>query len=140
MLNYIFLAASTEGNSTHQFILIGGILLVFYFFMIRPQQKRQKEQQAFQKRAKSERADIKSERLKTKNVKRVLNSKAKSVNSKYYPEANEVNRRIVNSQISWLQLSELINSKYYTAFQIQRFKIFSQFYKILEYALKNQKC
>lgn len=47
MLNYIFLAASTEGNSTYQFILIGGILLVFYFFMIRPQQKRQKEQQAF---------------------------------------------------------------------------------------------
>ena len=40
-------AASTGGNSMHQFILIGGILLVFYFFMIRPQKKRQKDQRAF---------------------------------------------------------------------------------------------
>ena len=31
----------------YQFILIGGILLVFYFFMIRPQQKRQREQRSF---------------------------------------------------------------------------------------------
>ena len=46
---YILLlqAANTESNSMHQFILIGGILLVFYFFMIRPQQKRQKDQRTF---------------------------------------------------------------------------------------------
>lgn len=31
----------------HQFVLLGGILLVFYLFMIRPQQKRQKEQRTF---------------------------------------------------------------------------------------------
>lgn len=40
-------AASTGSNSMHQFMLIGGMLLVFYFFMIRPQQKRQKEQRSF---------------------------------------------------------------------------------------------
>lgn len=28
-------------------IMIGGILLVFYFFMIRPQQKKQKDQKKF---------------------------------------------------------------------------------------------
>ena len=27
-----------------QFILLGGIMVVFYFFMIRPQQKKQKDQ------------------------------------------------------------------------------------------------
>lgn len=48
MLNSLFSqATSTEGNLMHQFILIGGILLVFYFFMIRPQQKRQKNQRTF---------------------------------------------------------------------------------------------
>jgi preprotein translocase subunit YajC len=48
MLNYLLLDASfTEGSSTHQFVLIGGMLLVFYFFMIRPQQKRKKEQHTF---------------------------------------------------------------------------------------------
>lgn len=45
MIDYILLqAASTDGNSMHQFVLIGGVVLVFYFFMIRPQQKRQKAQ------------------------------------------------------------------------------------------------
>ena len=29
------------------FLLIGGILVVFYFFMIRPQQKKQKDQKRF---------------------------------------------------------------------------------------------
>ncbi len=48
MFNSILLDASvTEGSSTHQFVLIGGMLLVFYFFMIRPQQKRKKEQHTF---------------------------------------------------------------------------------------------
>lgn len=40
-------AATTGGSSIHQFVLLGGILLVFYLFMIRPQQKRQREQRAF---------------------------------------------------------------------------------------------
>ncbi len=45
MLNYILLqVTSNEGSSIHQYILIGIIVLVFYFFMIRPQQRRQKEQ------------------------------------------------------------------------------------------------
>lgn len=30
-----------------QFVFLAGIFLVFYFFMIRPQQKRQKEQKKF---------------------------------------------------------------------------------------------
>ncbi len=30
-----------------QFILLGGIMIVFYFFMIRPQQKKQKDQKKF---------------------------------------------------------------------------------------------
>ena len=48
MLNSILLDAPvTEGGSVSQFILIGSMLLVFYFFMIRPQQKRKKEQRTF---------------------------------------------------------------------------------------------
>ena len=30
-----------------QFVLLGAIMLVFYFFMIRPQQKKQKDQKKF---------------------------------------------------------------------------------------------
>lgn len=48
MLNFLILqVASDKSSSIPQFILIGGILVVFYFFMIRPQQKRQKEQRTF---------------------------------------------------------------------------------------------
>jgi len=48
MLNSLLLdALVTERSSIHQFVLIGGMLLVFYFFMIRPQQKRKKEQHTF---------------------------------------------------------------------------------------------
>lgn len=36
------------GMGIEQFIFLGGILLVFYFFMIRPQQKRQREAKKFQ--------------------------------------------------------------------------------------------
>ncbi|MEL6607010.1 MAG: preprotein translocase subunit YajC [Bacteroidota bacterium] len=47
MLNFLLLeAADTQGNMP-QFILLGGILVVFYLFMIRPQQRRQKEQRTF---------------------------------------------------------------------------------------------
>ncbi len=48
LLNYILLeAASTtpaKGIDIKNLLLIGSFILVFYFFMIRPQQKRQKEQ------------------------------------------------------------------------------------------------
>lgn len=43
----IFLQASQGGSLMSTFIMIGGILLVFYFFMIRPQQKRQKTFEKF---------------------------------------------------------------------------------------------
>jgi preprotein translocase subunit YajC len=33
-----------------QFILLGGIMVVFYFFMIRPQQKKQKDQKLFREK------------------------------------------------------------------------------------------
>ena len=47
MLNFLLLeAAGTQGNMP-QFILMGGILVIFYLFMIRPQQRRQKEQRTF---------------------------------------------------------------------------------------------
>jgi preprotein translocase subunit YajC len=39
--------AGEGGGWTSQLILFGGIALVFYFFMIRPQQKKQKDQKNF---------------------------------------------------------------------------------------------
>ena len=45
-----FLLQASEGSGSAaimQFVLLGGIFLVFYLFMIRPQQKRQKEEKAF---------------------------------------------------------------------------------------------
>jgi len=47
MLETIILQAPTGGAGTMNLIFIGGILLVFYFFMIRPQQKKQKDQKKF---------------------------------------------------------------------------------------------
>ncbi|MTI33359.1 preprotein translocase subunit YajC [Cytophagales bacterium RKSG123] len=47
-LNYILLQAATDdGGWLSQLLIFGGIALVFYFFMIRPQQKKQKEQRTF---------------------------------------------------------------------------------------------
>ncbi|MFP4089218.1 MAG: preprotein translocase subunit YajC [Cyclobacteriaceae bacterium] len=40
-------AADGQGGLIGNLILIGGIALIFYFFMIRPQQKRQKDQRKF---------------------------------------------------------------------------------------------
>lgn len=37
----------STGAMTGQFLLLGGIFLIFYLFMIRPQQKRQKEEKVF---------------------------------------------------------------------------------------------
>jgi preprotein translocase subunit YajC len=48
MRNVLLLDISFTGEgASHQWILMGGMLLVFYFFMIRPQQKRKKEQHTF---------------------------------------------------------------------------------------------
>lgn len=48
MFEIILLQTPGSGSGgTINFILIGGILLVFYFFMIRPQQKKQKDQKKF---------------------------------------------------------------------------------------------
>lgn len=46
MLNQLILLQS-EGAGIMNLVMIAGIFLVMYFFMIRPQNKRQKEQQAF---------------------------------------------------------------------------------------------
>jgi len=49
MIYNILLQAQTPqgGGWVQQVILFGGIALVFYFFMIRPQQKKQKDQKNF---------------------------------------------------------------------------------------------
>jgi preprotein translocase subunit YajC len=49
MLTYILLevAGKIGGMPLQQIVLIGSVVLVFYFFMIRPQQKRQKDQRDF---------------------------------------------------------------------------------------------
>jgi preprotein translocase subunit YajC len=43
----ILLQAQQQGSSWMQFIPIIGIFIVFYFFMIRPQQKKAKDQRKF---------------------------------------------------------------------------------------------
>ena len=45
MHNFIFLQA--DGGGYAQFILFGGMIVVFYLFFIRPQQKKQKDQKRF---------------------------------------------------------------------------------------------
>jgi|NOAtaT_7_FD_contig_31_7073492_length_414_multi_7_in_0_out_0_1 preprotein translocase subunit YajC len=48
MLNYTLLEANiAPGIDIKQIVLIAGFVLVFYFFMIRPQQQRQKAQRGF---------------------------------------------------------------------------------------------
>ena len=46
MINTIILQAS-EGADYMQFVMLGLIVVVFYFFMIRPQLKKSKEQKKF---------------------------------------------------------------------------------------------
>jgi preprotein translocase subunit YajC len=43
----ILLQAQTQGSQVPQLLFFGGIILVFYFFMIRPQQKKAKDQRKF---------------------------------------------------------------------------------------------
>jgi len=47
MIATIFLQAGTLGGINPQFIMFGLIAIVFYFFMIRPQVKKQKDQKNF---------------------------------------------------------------------------------------------
>ena len=42
----ILLQAQSQ-NGVYQFMIFGAIILIFYFFMIRPQQKKAKEQRKF---------------------------------------------------------------------------------------------
>lgn len=44
MFNFILLQG---GSGWESLFLLGGIAIIFYFFMIRPQQKRQKDQKKF---------------------------------------------------------------------------------------------
>ena len=46
-MNYIILQASGQGGGYGSLVMMGAIVLVFYFFMIRPQQKKQKELKKF---------------------------------------------------------------------------------------------
>ncbi len=46
-MNAFILAQVGGGDWMGQLLLWGGIILVFYFFMIRPQQKKQKDQKSF---------------------------------------------------------------------------------------------
>ncbi len=43
----ILLQAAAGGAGNFQFFMLGAIILVFYFFMIRPQVKKQKEQKKY---------------------------------------------------------------------------------------------
>jgi len=47
MLQQILLQASMGGGGMSNFIFIGAIILVFYFFMVRPQQKKVRDQKKF---------------------------------------------------------------------------------------------
>jgi preprotein translocase subunit YajC len=48
MFNFVLLQATTSQDGwIGNLLLIGGIAIVFYFFMIRPQQKKQKDQKSF---------------------------------------------------------------------------------------------
>ncbi len=44
---YSILAQAQASNPIYQFVIFGGIIVVFYFFMIRPQQKKAKDQKKF---------------------------------------------------------------------------------------------
>jgi preprotein translocase subunit YajC len=46
-LNSVLLQAAPQGGGMIQLVLMGGIILVFWLFMIRPQAKKAKEQKKF---------------------------------------------------------------------------------------------
>ncbi len=47
MMNTILLQAQAQGSNTSFYIMMGLMVLIFYFFMIRPQQKKAKDQKKF---------------------------------------------------------------------------------------------
>ncbi|NLR92771.1 MULTISPECIES: preprotein translocase subunit YajC [Flammeovirga] len=47
VLNNILLQVAGDPNGIMNIVMIVGMIAVFYFFMIRPQQKKQKDQQKF---------------------------------------------------------------------------------------------
>lgn len=47
MIQGILLQSQGSGGTMQSLILFGGIAIIFYFFMIRPQQKKQKDQKKF---------------------------------------------------------------------------------------------
>lgn len=47
MTNTLLLQAADGGNQWTSFIMIGGMIAIFYLFFIRPQQKKQKDQRKF---------------------------------------------------------------------------------------------
>lgn len=46
MINYL-LQAPQQGGGMFQLVMLGGIIVVFWFFMIRPQAKKAKDQKKF---------------------------------------------------------------------------------------------
>jgi len=46
-MTQFLLQAPPQGGGTFQLVILGGIILVFWFFMIRPQAKKAKEQKKF---------------------------------------------------------------------------------------------
>ena len=47
MNHSVILLQASPGGGTLQFVLLGGMILVFWLFMIRPQAKKAKEQKSF---------------------------------------------------------------------------------------------
>ena len=47
MIKTLLLQASTGGANYTQFIMLAGMVAIFYFFFIRPQQKKQKDHKKF---------------------------------------------------------------------------------------------
>jgi preprotein translocase subunit YajC len=48
MMNSILLQAGAQNAGTMQLVLLGGMIVVFYFFMIRPQAQKAKKAKKFQ--------------------------------------------------------------------------------------------
>ncbi len=47
MIQTLLLQAGTGGSNYTQFIMLGGMIAIFYLFFIRPQQKKQKDTRKF---------------------------------------------------------------------------------------------
>ena len=53
MLTILLQAAPSGGFGIQQIIMFGALILIFYFFMIRPQQKKVKDQKTFRESLKT---------------------------------------------------------------------------------------